>query len=91
MPRQTYNSGGLVLAGPSSIADPRKPQSHENSLDNNKTSISTELQERLNQMAEQLRQMQEARAPAPVSSSYLMLAEATVWETVVGSSPESVT
>jgi len=64
MPRQTRSSAGSALPESSTGADAKQSEPHENCLDN-QTSRTTELQQRLNQIAEELRQMQERPAPKP--------------------------
>ena len=64
MPRQTRNFEGLALLAGADAQ--QQPESYKNSLDK-EASRTTELQQRLNQMAQELRQMQGRRAPKPTA------------------------
>ena len=67
MPRQACNSGDSALPEPSAGADAQQqPESHESSL-SNEAPRTTQLQHRLYQTAEELRQMQGRQAPEPAA------------------------
>ena len=65
MPRQTRNPGGSDLPESSTGSDVQQQSEHHESSLNNRASGTTGLHQRLNQIAEELRQMQERPAPVP--------------------------